>query len=334
MAKKQLIVPPTPKQLVRFDWFIKNLLRDKADFEILEGFLCELLNDEIKIIKVLEIVESEGNKKDQLDKFNRVDVLVKTSTDERIIIEVQNTKELDYLQRILYGTSKVITDNITEGQTYKEIKRVISISVVYFEIGQGTDYVYRGSHDFIGLHDNDKLQLSPAQIDFFDNKISQVDQIFPRYFLIRAHDFKDEINDGLDEWVYFLKNGRVQGKVKAKGLDKAQKRLNIANLPEPDRKSYDRYLTSLHDEASYKAQLDFEAKNLAQEMAQEMAQGMAQDLAQDLAQGMAQKMAEETLEGIATNLIKLGVADVIIVQSTNLSLAQIQAIKQKILDKK
>jgi predicted transposase/invertase (TIGR01784 family) len=117
MAKKQVKAPPTPKKLVRFDWFIKNLLRNKADFEILEGFLCELLKDDIKILKVLDILESEGGKKDQLDKFNRVDVLVKTSTDERIIIEVQNTKELDYLQRILYGTSKVIAENITEGQS-------------------------------------------------------------------------------------------------------------------------------------------------------------------------------------------------------------------------
>jgi predicted transposase/invertase (TIGR01784 family) len=85
--------------------------------------------------------------------------LVKTSTDERIIIEVQNTKEFDYLQRILYGTSKVIAENIAEGQAYKEIKRVISISVVYFALGQGTDYVYRGSLDFFGIHDNDKLRL-------------------------------------------------------------------------------------------------------------------------------------------------------------------------------
>jgi hypothetical protein len=45
MAKKQSKTLPTPKQLVRFDWFIKNLLRDKADFEILEGFLSELLRE-------------------------------------------------------------------------------------------------------------------------------------------------------------------------------------------------------------------------------------------------------------------------------------------------
>jgi predicted transposase/invertase (TIGR01784 family) len=315
MAKKQQPkIPPTPKQLVRFDWFIKNLLRHKADFEILEGFLCELLKDEIKILKVLEVVESEGNKKNQLDKFNRVDVLVKTSSGERIIIEVQNTKELDYLQRILYGTSKVVTENIIEGQAYKEIKRVISISVVYFELGQGTDYVYRGSLDFIGIHDNDKLQLSQEQIEFFDNKITKVDEIFPRYFLIRAQDFKGDIKDALDEWVYFFKNAQVQGKVKAKGLDKAKKRLDVASLSETDRKDYDKYLESLHDEASYKAQLDFEANKKAQEIVNE-------------------KLDEQN-EKFAESLIKKGLDDDFIKQTTNLSTEKIQQIKQKIVDKK
>jgi predicted transposase/invertase (TIGR01784 family) len=309
MAKKQSKTPPTPKQLVRFDWFIKNLLRDKADFEILEGFLCELLKDEIKILKVLEIVESEGNKKNKLDKFNRVDVLVKTSTDERVIIEVQNTKELDYLQRILYGTSKVVTENIIEKQAYKEIKRVISVSVVYFELGQGTDYIYRGSLDFFGIHDNDKLALSQQQIDFFNNKITKVDEIFPRYFLIRAEEFNGDIKDGLDEWVYFFKNAQIQGKVKAKGLDKAKKRLDVANLSEPDRKDYDAYLESLHDEASYEAQLDFEANKKAEEI------------------------VSEKMEDVARTALIEGASDLFVAKITGLTIEKIQKIKKSLADK-
>ncbi len=72
------------------------------------GFLSELLK---KNIKTLELIESESNEKEASDKFNRADVLVKTITDERIIIEIQNTKALYYLQHILYGTSKIISEN-------------------------------------------------------------------------------------------------------------------------------------------------------------------------------------------------------------------------------
>ena len=86
------------KKLVRFDWFVKFMLRDKSNFEILEGFLSELLKEDIRII---EILDSESNKKTKTDKFNRVDILVRDHKDERIIIEIQNNKEYDYLQRIL-----------------------------------------------------------------------------------------------------------------------------------------------------------------------------------------------------------------------------------------
>ena len=43
------------KNLVRFDWAIKRLLRNKANFVILEGFLSELLGEDIKIESILEI---------------------------------------------------------------------------------------------------------------------------------------------------------------------------------------------------------------------------------------------------------------------------------------
>ena len=35
-----------------FDWALKRLLRDKANFDVLEGFLSTLLNTTIKIQKL------------------------------------------------------------------------------------------------------------------------------------------------------------------------------------------------------------------------------------------------------------------------------------------
>jgi hypothetical protein len=61
-----------PQTLIRFDWAIKRLLRNKANFTVLEGFLSELFYDDIKINKILE---SESNQESADDKFNRVDIL-------------------------------------------------------------------------------------------------------------------------------------------------------------------------------------------------------------------------------------------------------------------
>ncbi|MBF0112793.1 MAG: hypothetical protein HQK74_08695, partial [Desulfamplus sp.] len=64
-------------RLVRFDWAMKKLLRNKANFEILEGFLSELIKQDIKIEKILE---SESNRAAFDDKQNRVDLLAETDT--------------------------------------------------------------------------------------------------------------------------------------------------------------------------------------------------------------------------------------------------------------
>jgi predicted transposase/invertase (TIGR01784 family) len=110
------------KRLVTFDWAAKKLLRSKANFGILEGFLSELLYEDIKIKQLLE---SESNKEKKEGKFNRVDLLVENSKGELIIIEVQNQRENDYFQRMLYGTSKLIIDFLPEGYKYSQIKKII-----------------------------------------------------------------------------------------------------------------------------------------------------------------------------------------------------------------
>ena len=99
--------------LVRFDWAIKRLLRQKSNFVVLEGLLSTLLGENVIIIRILE---SEGNKEDSEDKFNRIDVLAENSKGELVIIEVQNNRELDYFHRMLYGTSKAVTEYIHEGE--------------------------------------------------------------------------------------------------------------------------------------------------------------------------------------------------------------------------
>ena len=106
------------RKLISFDWAMKRLLRSKANFEILEGFLSELTREDITI---LEVLESESNKENKVDKFNRVDLKVKNEKNEIIIIEVQYERELDYLQRILYGTSRLITEHIEESEPYSKI---------------------------------------------------------------------------------------------------------------------------------------------------------------------------------------------------------------------
>ena len=240
-------------KLIRFDWAIKNILRNKANFGILEGFLSELLKENIKINKILE---SESNQETETDKFNRVDLLVENSKGELIIIEIQNTTELDYLHRLLYGSSKVISENLNLGEAYSKIKKVISVSIVYFDLGHGKDYVYKGKTTFEGIHKKDKLELSKDQRILFGD--IKVENIFPEYYLLKVNKFDKKTKDTLDEWIYFLKYEEIKETFKAKGLKEAKKKLDVLKLPEKEQIKYKRYLENLTYQASMAQSINVE----------------------------------------------------------------------------
>ena len=225
---------------VSFDWALKRILRDKANFCVLEGFLSELLHDDITII---ELLDSEANQEHSRDKFNRVDLLVKTGKDERIIIEVQNDFQRDYFQRMSYGTAKVLTENMSTKLEYREVKRIISVSIVYFDLGEGQDYIYYGSTVFDGIHRHDRLQLSEDQRKAF--ACHEVGELFPEYYLIKIKSFADITTDTLDEWIYFLRNSDILPSFKARGLHEARQRLALLQMSREERVAYDNYIENL-----------------------------------------------------------------------------------------
>ena len=239
-------------KLIRFDWAIKYILKHKANFDILEGFLSELLQTDITIKSVLD---GESNKQHAKDKFNRVDLLVETSNHEKIIIEVQCENQIDYLNRMLYGTSKVITEHMQEGQAYRKICKVISISIVFFNLGEGKDYIYKGRTEFIGIHFHDRLRLAQNEQQVYNATHVKAGElttgdIYPEYYIIKVNQFKEKIKNKFDEWVYFLKNEQIKSTFNAKGIQSASKKLAVLQLSDQERAAYENYLKDKMYEAS------------------------------------------------------------------------------------
>ena len=296
------------RKLISFDWAMKKLLRSKANFEILEGFLSELLKDNIQIIEVLE---SEGNKQTYQDKFNRVDLKVKNKNDDIIIIEVQYEREFDYLQRILFGTSKVITEHINENDPYSSVVKVISVNVLYFDLGQGEDYVYHGETTFHGLHHQDKLQLSTDQQELY--RKNKINELFPEYYLIKVNNFNDIAKDTLDEWIYFLKNEEIKEDFKARGLKKAKRELDILKLPEKERFAYERYQDDLH----------YQASMVESSYTVGIQKGIKQGRKEGIEEGMKKRNSE-----IAINLLMANVLETkVIAEMTGLTIKEIKGLK-------
>ncbi|RWX51350.1 hypothetical protein VU01_11532 [Candidatus Electrothrix marina] len=228
------------RTLVSFDWAIKNILRDKANHDILEGFLSTLLEKDITILSVLE---SEGNQQDESDKFNRVDLAVEDENGEIFIIEVQNSRERHYLQRLLYGTSKLVVDHISLGDSFHKVKKVISISILYFLFGEGEkDYLYRGATEFYGINTREPLYLKPEKRQAVLGREIAAGNIFPEYYLIEVEHFHDIISKGIDEWVYLFKNSEVRPDFTSKNIQAAAEKLDLLRMPEEERRAYERYM--------------------------------------------------------------------------------------------
>ena len=266
---------------IRFDWAIKRLLRQKANFGVLEGFLTVFLGEQVTIE---EILESESNQEAVNDKFNRVDIKARNSKGEIIIIEVQNTREIHYLERILYGVAKAITEHISLGERYVEVKKVYSISILYFDLGEGKDYLYHGQNRFVGVHCHDELRVSDKQRAAIAPKMPS--EVFPEYILIRV----------IDEHTT------------APGLREARKKLQYYSMPEKEQAAYRAHLLdqmvqndeidSAKEEGRIEGRIEGRAEGRAEGHTKGKEEGRAEGLAEGIEQGMAKGMEQGIAQGV------------------------------------
>ncbi len=313
------------RELITFDWAIKKVLRNKANFGILEGFLSELLFTDIKI---LEILESETTKETEDDKFIRVDIKVKDSEDKIYLIEVQYARELDYIQRILYGTAKAITEHLKEGASFSNVVKIFSVNILYFNFGKGDDYIYHGTTVFKGLHTNSELKLTKAQEKFY--KTEKISDIYPEFYLIDVKNFDDEnAGDNLGQWVYFFKNGEIKDTFKAKGLKEAKKKLSVLKMGNADRAAYERFQYNLHYQASLyestyiNGQMEGMEKGRKKGKKEGMKEGMEKGIKKGKKEGIKEGMEKGKI-AMAKGLKEKGIKLEIIVESSGLSKQQVE----------
>ena len=299
---------------IRFDWAMKRLLRNKANFAVLEGLMTTLLNEKITIVKLLE---SESNQESEFDKYNRVDLLAEDSQGRLILFEIQNNNEYAYFQRMLFGTSKLVTEYINRSEGYEKVRKIYSINIVYFALGSGSDYVYHGKTEFRGLHNNELLNLSPFQRQTF--QVDTVSQLYPEYYILRVNDFNKWSVVPIDQWIYFLNTGEIPDEANAPGLPEARERLQLDHLTKAELEAYYRHLDNvviLRD-------------NINTERAEGRAEGRAVGRAEGLKEGLKEGIVKGVAEGkraTAHNLKILGLTTELIAQATGLSEEEIEAL--------
>ena len=328
-------------RLIRFDWAIKRLLRQKVNFNILEGFLSSLLGREITIESILE---SESNREYEENKQNRVDLLAREADGSKILIEVQNESEDAYFHRMLFGTSRVISEYLESGENYDRITKVYNINIVYFDLGVGDDYVYRGTTEFRGIHNNEPLELSSHLKNKY--KVEEVADIFPEYFILRANDFDKWSKTPLDQWMYFLSKSEVPADADAPGLKEASEQLRVTQLTKEERSHYYHHLremNSLRDmfesnraKALWEGRQEGLKEGLKEGRQEGLKEGRQEGLKEGRQEGLKegekigeQRGIEKEKRDVAQNLLSMGMDVNMISKATGLTVEEIKELTNK-----
>jgi len=263
------------RTIISFDYAIKDILRDKANFDILSGFLTELLE---KPVTVLEVLESETNpatpatigkkagKTGKLrtvrntGKVSRMDLKAKIDDDELAVFEIQYFDKVDFMGKILFNACKTVVEQINIGAKF-DVKKVYSINISYYGLDAEDEYVFTATlKEFKGIHYDEVIPFSQK----IDPTSGAPKDIHPEYFLILPNNFEDEeererksqnrIRDFVpkkptkskfDEWVYVLKNSVVKSEFTAAGIQAAGDKLNMLNMTPQQKEEYEAELIAM-----------------------------------------------------------------------------------------
>lgn len=289
---------------IRFDWAVKRLLRNKANFGVLEGFLTVLLGESVEIVEMSEHENDPSQKADDL--LYRIVFLARNSKNETLLFEIQNMRKLYYLERLLYAVEKSFPASIIQSELYSEVKKVYSISILYFDIGRGNDYLYHGQNTFVGVHTGDLLEVTTKEKDAIVRKHPA--EIFPEYFLIRVNEFNQVAVTPLEEWIEYLKTGIIRPDTKAPGLEEARRKLIYYNMDRAEQLAYDEHINAV--------MIQNDVLTTAAE------EGRLEGRAEGLAEGLEKGKLEEKMENART-MKSLNISTDVIHQVTGLSIEEI-----------
>ena len=293
------------KPLISFDYAIKYLLRNKGDYDIVEGFISALLAMEgYKPVKINALLESESNRESADLKRSIADLVVQDEDDNKYIVEIERSFTPNFMHKACFNTSRLVVDSISGNQDYTTIKKVFHISLLYFATQEMKKPIYHGKtiiHEVDTAHPVN-VRIANQGLVMFEHK-----NVFPEYFFISIPLFDEVIHQEIDEWLYMMKHSEVREDFKSPYMKKVQERLGVLKMSEADRMAYYSYLKeAVHSQDVLRAAIE---------------KGRAEGL-----QKGEEKLRHEK-EKIASNLLELGVSIEKICQATGLS---VKEIKEKI----
>ena len=120
---------------------------------------------------------------------------------------------------------------------------IIIVEILYFDLGEGADYLYYGQTTLTGVHTHDTLKLTQHERE--DLQVVSPEDVFPEYYIIRVNEFNQLATTPLEEWLQYLKDEYIRPDTTVPGLQEARERLEYLRMSPKDRRAYDYYVETL-----------------------------------------------------------------------------------------
>ena len=286
------------KPLISFDYAIKYLLKNKGDYDIIEGFISALFQSNgYPAVKINAIIDSESNKEGVALKKSIADLVVEDVKGDKYIVEIERSYTTNFMHKACFNSSRLIVDSIFGNQDYTTIKKVFHISLLYFNIQNMKKPIYHGKTI---IHEIDTSHPISVRIANQGLVTFNIPNVFPEYYFISVPNFDDTINEEIDEWLYVMKHSEIKEGFKSKYMQKVSDKLAVIKMTNDERNEYFQYQKeAVHNQdvlvaAEYKGRVE----------------------------GKIEGAAKRDIE-IAKNLLKLGLSVQDIMTSTGLTEAEV-----------
>ena len=180
------------------------------------------------------------------------------------------------------------------------MKKVYSINILYFDLGQGSDYLYHGKTVFTGVHTGDQLRVNTREAD--EIKMTVPEDVFPEYYIVRVNEFNDVARTPIEEWLDYLKNNRIKDDTSTPGLKEARQRLLYMTMTDAERKAYDAHMDDImvQNDVLDTAKMEGRAEGRIEGRAEGRVEGRTEEKIEMAKKMKAMGMAIETISQISS----------------------------------
>ena len=286
----------------KVDFVFKKIFGNEKHPNILISFLNAVIKP-TDLIKSVQIKNTDIEKEHIEDKYSRLDIKAITNNGEHINIEIQVKNEYNMIKRSLYYWSKMYEGQLTKGQDYDTLSRTICINIL--------DFKYLKNDNFHNCYRLKEKNTNEELTDVMELHFIEIPKL-------RKLENSEDISDMLEAWVTFIESPTSELidklEMSSDEIKEAKEELLRLSGNDKERERYEKRFESLLEQNSLLA--NAERKGLEK--------GIEKGKKEGLKEGENRKAIE-----IAINLIKNGLDNELIKNTTGLSIKEIKELRNK-----